>query len=196
MIKRVFHKLPLCVTFNCIMTSTPMTKMRISGVSIFIFFLTHSICHGQVKVEAYVIPKNYRGKVVVVFKRPFGHDSKISNDTLFYYVPPDGIAIVSNNIKTAIAKSCFMTYDSSGKKTNLPIHSNDDFFKSTDSTNKKKEIGIIIFGTIGSCNPSDKSNFCYTDFYIGTFNEMPAYFTPDKTNKFSARLSKKAKWNQ
>ena len=191
------HKaLSLCVIFNCNMTPSPMTKMRILRVSIFIFFLTYSICYGQVKVEAYVIPKNYRGKVVVVFNRPFGHDSKISNDTLFYYIPPDGIAIVSNIIRTAIAKSCFITSDSSGKKTNLTIHSKDDFYKSTDSTNKKNEIGIIIFGTIGSCIPNAKSNFCYTDFYTGTFNEMPDYYTPDKAKEFSARLSKKAKWNR
>jgi len=173
-----------------------MTKMRILSFLIFIFFLTHSICYGQVKVEVYVIPKNYRGKVVVVFKRPFGNDSKLSNDTLFYYIPPDGIAIVSNNIKTAIEKSCFITYDSSGKEKILPIHSKNDFFESTDPTYKKAEVGIIIFGTIGSCNPKDKSNFCYTDFFIGTFNEMPNYYTPDRANKFSDSLSKKSKWRQ
>ena len=138
-----------------------MYNFKIFGFAIFILCLTYSICVGQVTVEAYVIPKNYRGKVVVVFGRPFGDNSRISNDTLFYNIPPDGIAIVSNKIKTTIEKSCFITYDNGGKKRLLPVHSRKTFFESTDSIKKRTEIGIIIFGTIGSCNANDKSNFCY-----------------------------------
>jgi hypothetical protein len=170
--------------------------MRILFFSILILLLNQSFCYGQINVEAYVIPKNYRGKVVVVYMRPFGQDSKISNDTLFYYIPPDGIAIASNNIETTIEKSFFITYDSGGNEKILPIHSKSDFFESPDSAYKKAEVGIIIFGTIGSCNSNNKSNFCYTDFYIGSFNEMPNYYTPEKSNKFSERLSEKAKWRK
>ena len=78
--------------------------------------LTYSICYRQTKVEMYIIPPDYRVKIVVEYKRPFRSDSKSSKDTTFYYIPNDGIALAQNNIKTTQEKNFFVTFDNTGKK--------------------------------------------------------------------------------
>jgi hypothetical protein len=149
----------------------------------------------QTTVEAYLIPANYTGKVVVVFKRPFGNHSKVLGDTTFYFIQSDGIAIVSNTLKTTIEKSIFITVDEVGNRKILPIHT-EEHFQSSDSLRYKSETGIIVFGIIGSCDSTEQSNFCYLDFYVGTRNEMAKHYTPEKASKFSENLFRKAKWRQ
>jgi len=76
----------------------------------------------------------------------------------------------------------------------LPILSTNCWKVPTDSGYDKSKRGVRICGSIGACSLSDTANFCYSDFYVGTYNEMANYYTPELTDSFSKRLFIKAKW--
>jgi hypothetical protein len=172
-----------------------MKEFSISCIFLTVCILTHSFCDGQKIVETYVIPQDFRGKVNVVYKRPFGTDSKVINDTILYFVPKDGIAVAANNIKTTLEESNFIIIDSIGRTTKLPIHTPEQFFKSPDSLFYRNEVGVVINWTLGACS-DDKSNFCYSDFYVGTNNKMFDYYTDELNERFRLSLLKKAKWTK
>ena len=171
--------------------------MKIS-LPIFAFFLAalHLECKCQKINEFFLLPKQYRGKVVVVYNRPFGEMPKNLNDTIYYTIPNDGISLNTTQIISRLEHCEFYQVDTAGKRKKLRILTNDLITNSPDSINLKNEIGIFIFGTIGSCNSNERESFCYSDFYVGTLNEMPNYYTPKKAREFSSRLDAKAKWKK
>ena len=144
--------------------------------------------------DAYLLPNDYKGKVVVVYNRPFGDKVKISNDTTYYIVPLDGISIVTSQSKSKLDESLFYQIDFLGKRKMLNILTYQLIMSSPDSTSLKNQVGIFIFGTIGSCNPKEPESFCYSDFYVGSLNDMPKYYTTDIANNFMATVESKAKW--
>jgi hypothetical protein len=146
--------------------------------------------------EAYLLPNNYRGKIVVVYNRPFGDITEESNDTIYYKVPLDGISVVTGQLHHKLEAGIFYQVDSAGKKNKLDILSNEIIKSSSDSARLRDKVGVFVFGTIGSCNPKETESFCYSDFYIGSLNEMPKYYTPDIASKFMAAVEAKAKWRR
>lgn len=163
----------------------------------FILSLTFSLdSRSQNAKEAYLLPQNYNGKVVVVYNRPFGEKVKTSNDTTYYTVPSDGISIVTTQSKSKLDKSLFYQTDSNGKRQQLNILSYQSIMSSPDSVSLKGRVGIFIFGTIGSCNLNEPESFCYSDFYVGSLNDMPKYYTPAIADKFMAAVEVKAKWGK
>lgn len=133
---------------------------------------------------------------MVVYNRPFGDKTDVSNDSIYYRVPTDGISIVTSLLKNKLEESLFYQIDSLGNKNKLNILTHDFIMSSPDSTRLKNQVGIFIFGTLGSCNPNEPESFCYSDFYVGSLNDMPNYYTPERSNDFMSRVSKKAKWRQ
>jgi hypothetical protein len=72
----------------------------------------------------------------------------------------------------------------------------DSLFNSKDSTKFRQEVGVIPFGTIGSCDFSKPNVFCYSDLYVGTRAEMGKFYTPEAADAFEKRVLAKAKWGQ
>jgi hypothetical protein len=150
------------------------------------------------KKEIFFIPSDYRGKVVVVYGKPFGDQPKIDDSTVAYFIPKDGILISqsTNHYDINLKHSQFYLVDESGRKSKLEFIEKDSLFLSKDSSVYRTKVGIIPFGTIGSCNFNEANVFCYSDFYIGSYSEMSKYYTPEMANDFQKRLMEKAKWLQ
>lgn len=172
-------------------------NMRLSLlISIFLSLTFTNDCRAQNVKETFLLPESYRGKVVVVYNRPFGDKTEVANGTIFYRVPFDGISVVTGQLKHKLEDCLFYQIDSTGKKNKLTILSNEIIMSSPDSTRLKGQVGVFVFGTIGSCNPNQPESFCYSDFYVGSLNDMPKYYTPDIANKFMATVESKAKWRK
>ena len=153
-------------------------------------------CKSQNIIEAFLIPKEYRGKVVTVYNRPFGERIKSLNDTIYYTIPKDGISISKSQIKSKLEDCIFYQFNTRGKKEKLRILSYDLIIASPDSNFLKNQVGIFIFGTIGSCNSKEPQSFCYSDFYVGSLNDMKNHYTPKKSEQFMLKVSSKARWKK
>jgi hypothetical protein len=149
------------------------------------------------KKEVFYIPNEYRGKVVVVYGRPFGDQPKVDDSTIAYVIPKDGI-LISQSVAPVmnLRQSEFYLVDNGGRKSKLDMLEKDSIFSSKDSAIYRRKIGIIPFGTIGSCSLDSAKYFCYSDFYIGSYSEMAKYYTPKMAGDFENRLMAKAKWLQ
>ena len=165
-------------------------------ISICLTFTFSNECKSQNVREIFLIAKSFRGKAVLVYNRPFGDKTEIANDTISYKVAPDGISVITSQLENKLEDCLFYQIDSTGTKHKLTILSNEIIMSSSDSTRLKDQVGIFIFGTIGSCNPNEPESFCYSDFYVGSLNAMPKYYTPDIANKFMALVESKAKWRR
>jgi hypothetical protein len=159
------------------------------------FCLTFSLeSKSQSAKEAFVLPKNYNGKVIIVYNRPFGEKVKMSNDTTYYKVSSDGISIFTTQSKLKLTESIFYQLNSKGQRQRLNILDYKIIMSSNDSTNLKNKVGIFIFGTVGECDTKKPESFCYSDFYVGSLNNMHKFYNPDKAKKFMSKVELKAKW--
>jgi hypothetical protein len=167
----------------------------IAFILTFLYLTRSSNLHQK---ELYLIPSDYRGKVVVVYGKSFGEPPKIDDSTIVYLIPKDGILISQSvtHYDFDLRQSEFYLLDQSGSRSKLEILEKDSIFNSKDSASYRTKIGILPFGTIGSCNFKDTTIFCYSDFYIGNFSEMAKFYTPEMAEDFQQRLLAKAKWLQ
>ncbi|HEY4290228.1 MAG TPA: hypothetical protein VGN00_24170 [Puia sp.] len=164
---------------------------------LFALFLSHSACNVHYR-EIYLIPSDYRGKVVAIYARPFGEQPVMEDSSTIFKIPEDGI-LVTQSIKRNIhelRESEFYLINKNGERTRLNILEKDSLFNSKDSIRFRHEVGVIPFGTIGSCEFDKPNTFCYSDFYIGTYSEMGKFYTPEAADAFEKRVIAKAKWVQ
>jgi hypothetical protein len=167
-------------------------------ISIILALLISHSAHNLQYREIYLIPSDYRGKIVVIYSRPFGEPSITEDSSTIFKIPEDGI-LVAQSIKRNIhelRESEFYLINKNEERAKLNILEKDSLFNSKDSTKFKQEVGIIPFGTIGSCEFDKPNVFCYSDFYIGTYAEMGKFYTPEAADAFEKRVLAKAKWGQ
>ena len=66
----------------------------------------------SVTPETFLISKNYRGKVNIIYGQSCGTSLEINNDRLIYNIPNDGVLIVSQDIETGLINHKFYLVDS------------------------------------------------------------------------------------
>lgn len=159
--------------------------------------ISHSSPNRQYR-EVYLIPSDYRGKVVVIYGRPLGEPPIMEDSSTTFKVPEDGILVTQSTKRNIhnLNESEFYLIDQLGNRKRLNILEKDSVFNSKDSTKFRHEVGVIPFGTIGSCKFNEPNVFCYSDFYVGTYADMGKFYTPEAADAFEKRVLAKAKWGQ
>src|SRR5450755_803901 len=128
----------------------------------------------------YIIPFGYAGKINVVYCKKNGQRIRYDHGSIVFQIPPDGILITKGILRSQLDSSLFFYILKNGNKKKLEILHHTQIINSKDSIALKNKVGIIIFGTLNECEPTMKNNLYYSDFYVGSENELPQYYTPER----------------
>jgi len=157
--------------------------------------------------ETFLIPKNYRGKVNVIYKKNCGTLLKKTKEGWAYVIPDDGILLLSNEQKYGIINQRYFLVDSNGRKTELPKMDVRDFNEEWTLEKNQNELprdrlGVFHWGTTGGLGQSINETgevtnkdelFSYQEFYISTYNDLKNEFGFKYTAKFDSTREVKLK---
>tara|TARA_B100000809_G_C14943537_1_gene461299 strand:- start:113 stop:823 length:711 start_codon:yes stop_codon:yes gene_type:complete len=151
----------------------------------------------SVTPETFLMSKNYRGKVNIIYGQSCGTSLEINNDRLIYRIPNDGVLIVSQDLETGLINHKFYLIDSDGAKTELPIMNVGDFNEKWTTEKNLNEpprdkLGVFHSGRVGSsASSSNSKKYSYQEFYISTYSDLTEKFDFKYERKFGSILDKK-----
>ena len=115
-------------------------------ITIFIIFTS---CSPTVK-ETFIIPKDFEGRINVVFNQPNAAKIPNENGRRIYIIPSDGILITSSKLGTGKIDQEYYYFENSGTK------------KRIDVLEVKKDVSekpsVVDYGTVGVYGNSDEQN--------------------------------------
>jgi hypothetical protein len=128
--------------------------------------------------ETYLISKNYRGKINIIYGEDCGKELIEANGRLIYGIPDDGILIVKKELKYGIINHEYYLVDEKGTRTKLPMMDVRNFneeYTLEKNPNEPSRSKLGIFGnSTGSASNSQGENdgFEFQEFYVSTYSDL------------------------
>ncbi len=133
----------------------------------------------QPEPETYLLPYGFKGKVNIIFNQSKGASAKYENGRRLYEIPSNGILLTQFKDEEGIVNHEYYYIDSTGKRTELKIFSDDEKDKIKDT------VGVFRDGTVGVYgNSSDPKSLSYQEFYVTNGSEIDSYFTLQYQKRF------------
>lgn len=160
---------------------------------LFATILSMISCSNNPEPEDYLIPKDFTGRVNIVFNQKNGIPAKYENGRRVYEIPDDGILLTQFKDEYGLVNRKYYYIDSSGKKTALEIY---QYEYNKDGTTKwmiknKNETGVFLDGTTGQYgNDGDSRTVKYQEFVVSNYSELDSFFTEEYKRKFDDKIEK------
>lgn len=188
-----FYYLPLIILIVGIilvwLTNTKLITKIASTISPIIFYSIYTYLwtlSNTLPPEIFLIPKDYRGKVNILYKSNCGILLTETENKLIYQIPNDGILILKNEQEFGFINQEFFLIDKNGKKTKLPKMDVRDFneewtLEKNPHEPSRSQLGVFHWGRTGTYgettdingNKIDKYKECtFQEFYISTYNNL------------------------
>jgi hypothetical protein len=137
----------------------------------------------QPEPETYLLPYGFTGKVNVIFNQSNGAPVRYERGRRIYEIPPNGILLTQFKDEEGVVNHEYYYIDSTGKRTQLEIFSDDEKDKIKDT------IGVFRDGTVGVYgNSDDPKSLSYQEFYITNGNNFEMYFTHQYQKEFDDKV--------
>ncbi|WP_035664719.1 DUF6843 domain-containing protein, partial [Flavobacterium sp. ACAM 123] len=209
-----FYYLPLIVlvigiiliwlTNSKIINKISLTLSPILFYSIFTYLWT---LYNTLPPEIFLIPKDYRGKVNILYKSNCGESLMEIEDKLVYNIPNDGILILRNEQEFGFINQEYYLIDKSGKKTKLPKMDVRDFneewtLEKNLNEPSRNQLGVFHWGRTGTYGETIDTNgkkvdnykeCTFQEFYISTYNDLTKKFEFKYEQKFDTIRDEKLK---
>ncbi|HEY6062356.1 MAG TPA: hypothetical protein VIV35_02035 [Chitinophagaceae bacterium] len=154
--------------------------MRRIDLSVFIFILLSLFGCKNPEPADFLIPKEYSGRVAVVFEQKQGERPKYLNGRRIYEVPHNGILLTQFKAEFGFIDYRYFLIDENGTQTLLPIY---EYEYNKDGTVRylvgdKEKVGIFGNGTtIAYKEPGhDPTELVFNvpglEFFVSTFNGL------------------------
>ena len=188
-----FYYLPLIILIVGIiliwLTNTKLITKIVCTISPIIFYSIYTYLwtlSNTLPPEFFLIPKDYRGKVNILYKSNCGILLTETENKLIYQIPNDGILILKNEQEFGFINQEFFLVDKSGKKTKLPKMDVRDFneewtLEKNPNEPSRNQLGIFHWGRTGTYGETtdingkkiDNYKECtFQEFYISTYNDL------------------------
>jgi hypothetical protein len=137
--------------------------------------------------ETYLIPKGFEGHINIIFNQPRGEAPLFVDGRRIYNIPAGGILLTQFSETFGYYDHKYYYVDSNGKKTAIPVFT-DDYNKDgtihwqiTDSNS----VGIFGDGTAGVYGTL---NIKYQDFLVSSFNKRQSFYSDSVKENFYKRI--------
>ncbi|KQS46602.1 hypothetical protein ASG38_12500 [Flavobacterium sp. Leaf359] len=124
--------------------------------------------------EIYLIPKDYHGKVSILFNQEKGSPPQFENNTRVYKIPSNGILLTQFEDVYGYAQRKYYFVDSKGNRSPIKVLDN--------RNSNNSEVGIYN-ATNGVYGNSDAKNpLKFQEFYVSSKKNLDTYMTNDMEN--------------
>lgn len=152
--------------------------MKFEIIAIILILFTCSSAESEMG-EIFLVPKDFRGKVNIIYNIKDGSDEKYENNMRVYLIPENGILLTKFKDLYGNTNQFYYLIDSSGNRSKINV--------SLDEKSGTNDSAIFIFraGTVGVYGNSDDSNSLkYQEFYVSDKTNLNKYFGISYINKF------------
>ncbi len=133
--------------------------------------------------EVFIIPKGFKGKVMVVFEKKNGVLPKLEKNRRVYEIPNNGILVTQSMITEGFMSRQFYYIDSLNQR--IPLKS----FKNEKEAESYDEIGIFYSGRAGIYgNSGGLQSIIYQEFIVSDYKNLNSFFTEDYKKQFHKKL--------
>jgi hypothetical protein len=141
--------------------------------------------------EVFLIPKDYRGTVNIIYGQKCGVKLNVENDTLTYNIPKDGILIISNEYKSGYIDHAYYFVDKQGNKKLIDKMDVRDFNEEYTTEKNQHEpsrnkLGIFGWGTIVSFENSKNESRTFQEFHVSTYEDLEEQYGVKYGNMFDS----------
>jgi hypothetical protein len=165
---------------------TKTTKILFSVLPVFLwlpgFLALMYFGTNRVTPETFLIPHNFRGKIVLYYGEPCGINVLKENDRNVYRIPQDGIMILKNPLETGIIDQEYYFVNSKGKRlSKIKMLIQQDFNEDYTLEKNKHEpprnkVGAFLGGTgSGSDIETGKKRYQFQFIYITSWDSLRKY---------------------
>ena len=140
--------------------------------------------------EVFLIPKEYRGCVNIIYKEGCGRKLEKTREGIIYRIPDNGILILNAEQKFGFIDHTYFLVDENGNKTELPKMDVRDFneewtLEKNPNEPPRDKLGVFHWGRTGSMGREIDENgnvtnedelYTFSEFYISTYNDLSHRF--------------------
>lgn len=148
------------------------------------FFLTSN----HMTPETFLIPKDFRGQITLIYNEPCGQTVPIVDGRLIYKIPDNGVMILTNKSETGIIDQEYYFVDNNWNKIEkIPELKQQDFNEDYTLEKNKNEpprnkVGIFSLET-GSGSTARNENYKYHMMAVNSYDNFKVQYVggiPDK----------------
>jgi len=127
--------------------------------------------------ETFLIPKNFRGQITLIYNEPCGQKIPKVNGRLIYKIPENGVMILKNKFETGIIDQEYYFVDESWNKIGkIPELIQQDFNEDYTLEKNKNEpprdkVGIFLLGT-GSGSTLKNKDFSFHMMAVNSWDSL------------------------
>lgn len=157
--------------------------------------------------ETFLIPENYQGKILIIFKEGCGTQLEKTDEGIIYKIPNDGMLIIDNEFKTGLTEHRYFYVDSLGIRTEIPKMDVRNFneewtLEKNPNEPPRDKLGIFHWGRVGGIGSiiNDKGEvinkgdqYDFLEFYVSTYSDLSGKFGSEYRNQFNSKKAEKLK---
>lgn len=176
-----------------------------SGIAIAAFWVIWPALN-TVGPETFLIPKDYRGRVTIIYKQGCGIPLPKTKDGYSYAIPKECILILDHKQTFGRINPTYYAVDQKGNRRRIPKMDVRDFkepwtLEKNPNEPSRNKVGVFYWGRTGSVaqsssNPNSLENqehYTYQEFYISSYNDLHTRFDLNYENQFDSLIEVKLK---
>jgi hypothetical protein len=132
--------------------------------------------------ETFLIPQNFRGKIVLYYGEPCGQELQKVNGRYIYHIPQNGVMIFKNPLETGIIDQEYFFVNPDGKKiSKIDMFIQQDFNEEYTTEKNKHEpsrnkVAVFLGGTgTGSVNMANQHQYNFHEMYVDAWDSLRVY---------------------
>jgi hypothetical protein len=158
-------------------------KMKKISYVFLLGFCYFYIDYQRAEPETFLIPKGFKGKVMVVFEKNNREKLKLEGNRRIYKIPDNGILVTQSKATTGLMNRQFYYIDSLNNRISLKD------FRDSKEAKFYGEVGIFYSGTAGVYgNSGDSQSIIFNEFIVSDYKILDSFFTKDYKEQFMRNL--------
>ena len=138
---------------------------------------TISSCAQNVTPQTFLIPKNFKGQIILIYDQPCGIDVPLTNGRLVFKIPENGILILKNKHETGIINHEYYLVNESGSQISkleflIQQNYNEDYTttKNPDEPDRNK-LGVFLNGS-GMAELSNGKTYTFDEMNVNSWEGL------------------------
>ncbi|MDP2174462.1 MAG: hypothetical protein Q8K70_00985 [Bacteroidota bacterium] len=142
-------------------------------------------CNKKAEKEIFLIPYDYRGKVIIIYNWQNGAKERYENGSRIYDIPINGVLLTKFKDEYGIVNQTYYLVDSLGNRKLMEI------IKDESRVNANNIVAIYRAGSVGVYGDSEKStSIKYQKFYVSDKQNFESYFNHKYNTAFDEKIKK------
>lgn len=136
-----------------------------------------SLASKHMTPETFLIPKDFRGQITLIYNEPCGQTIPKVDGRLIYRIPDNGVMILTNEFETGIIdQEYYFVDDNCNKIEKIPELIQQDFNEDYTIEKNKNEpprnkVGLFLLGT-GSGSTLKNENYCFHMMAVNSWDSL------------------------